>query len=165
MRDPDRKPSLVERRGSIAKAQAPSGSSGALAFDQTGEKACFRGQFFIGSALCDCSAFDDIDAVGAANCAEAVGDQNSGDVQPVQAFGDDGLRAVVESAGRFIEHEDGWLADQRTSDEGECYRIRARIPATQRLKWWLRGFGDDVTVLAPTELALAVHPQRVEVSA
>jgi predicted DNA-binding transcriptional regulator YafY len=52
-------------------------------------------------------------------------------------------------------------ADQQAEDEGENYRVRATVTATERLKWWLRGFGEDVTVLAPASLARAVHPHRM----
>ena len=83
------------------------------------------------------------------------------------AFGDGALIdlefLITKAAGLHLL-ESRLSEDQRASDEGEWYRIRARIPATQRLKWWLRGFGDDVTVLAPADLALAVHPWRVEVA-
>lgn len=72
------------------------------------------------------------------------------------------LEFLVNKAAGLHLLESRLSNDQCTSDEGECYRIRARIPATHRLKWWLRGFGDDVTVVAPSDLALAVHPQRVE---
>jgi predicted DNA-binding transcriptional regulator YafY len=55
--------------------------------------------------------------------------------------------------------------NQQVHEEDGCYRIHARIAETQRLKWWLRGFGEDVTVIAPEALALAVHPHRMKEAA
>ncbi|NML42503.1 WYL domain-containing protein [Ramlibacter sp. G-1-2-2] len=55
--------------------------------------------------------------------------------------------------------------DQQAWEEGDCYRLRATVLSTLRLTWWLRGFGEDVTVLAPEALAAAVHPHRMQVAA
>jgi predicted DNA-binding transcriptional regulator YafY len=79
------------------------------------------------------------------------------------AFGD-GKRVRIE----FLIRKDAGLhllesrlsADQQVEDAGEDYRIRATVTSTERLKWWLRGFGDEVTVLAPVSLARAVHAHR-----
>lgn len=84
------------------------------------------------------------------------------------AFGD-GTRVeleflVAKAAGLHLL-ESRLCEDQRATDEGACWRISARVPATQQLTWWLRGFGDDVTVLAPSALARAVHPHRTGVAA
>jgi len=51
--------------------------------------------------------------------------------------------------------------DQEVREEGDCYRLRATVASTERLKWWLRGFGEELTVVAPQELAVAVHPHRM----
>lgn len=84
------------------------------------------------------------------------------------AFGDGALvdlEFLISKAAGLHLLESRLSEDQRTSDEGKCYRIRTRIPATQRLTWWLSGFGDDVTVVAPADLVFAVHPRRLEVVA
>lgn len=51
---------------------------------------------------------------------------------------------------------------QQVEDAGDNYRIRATVTDTERLKWWLRGFGNAVTVLSPGSLARAVHPHRLK---
>ncbi|MES2977995.1 MAG: WYL domain-containing protein [Pseudomonadota bacterium] len=51
-------------------------------------------------------------------------------------------------------------ADQTVADAGEDYRIRATVTLTARLTWWLRGFGEDLKVIAPVKLAREVHTRR-----
>lgn len=67
---------------------------------------------------------------------------------------------IAKPAGLHLL-ESKLAADQQVTEVGDCYRIRARVTQTARLTWWLRGFGDEVTVLAPVTLARAVHPHRV----
>lgn len=79
------------------------------------------------------------------------------------AFGD-GKRMKIEilirkDAGLHLL-ESRLADDQQVEDEGTDYRIRATVTATERLKWWLRGFGEEVTVVAPASLARAVHRHR-----
>lgn len=79
------------------------------------------------------------------------------------AFGDGtlvNLEFLVTKAAGLHLLESRLCEDQRAEEEGNFYRIRARIPATERLKWWLRGFGEDLTVIAPAELARVVHSAR-----
>lgn len=74
------------------------------------------------------------------------------------AFGDGtlvDLEFLVTKAAGLHLLESRLCENQRDDDEGNFYRIHARIPATERLKWWLRGFGVDLTVFAPAELARA----------
>jgi predicted DNA-binding transcriptional regulator YafY len=52
--------------------------------------------------------------------------------------------------------------DQQVEEEGDHYRVRAEVPLTEQLKWWLRGFGEDLLVVAPAAVAADVHPQRLE---
>lgn len=81
------------------------------------------------------------------------------------SFGDGSLVdvdfVITRTAGLHLL-ESRLCADQQVEEVAEGYRIRARVPATERLKWWLRGFGPDVTVIGPRELALAVHGRRAE---
>lgn len=81
------------------------------------------------------------------------------------AFGD-GKRVNIDfliKKGAGLHLLESRLSDQqKVEDAGDDYRIRATVTATERLKWWLRGFGDEVTVLAPKSLARAVHPHRLE---
>jgi predicted DNA-binding transcriptional regulator YafY len=46
--------------------------------------------------------------------------------------------------------------DQRVEEEGQRLRITATVADTEQLKWWLRGFGDAVEVIAPRQLAAAI---------
>ncbi|MEC7119700.1 MAG: WYL domain-containing protein [Pseudomonadota bacterium] len=47
--------------------------------------------------------------------------------------------------------------DQQTTTETDgSIMVEASLPLTAQLVWWLRGFGQDVEVLAPDELANAV---------
>nr|WP_255428125.1 WYL domain-containing protein [Ramlibacter cellulosilyticus] len=71
---------------------------------------------------------------------------------------------IDKGAGLHLA-ESRLAADQRLEERGSDYRIRATVASTERLVWWLRGFGDDVTVLAPARLARAVHPHRMKVAA
>lgn len=43
--------------------------------------------------------------------------------------------------------------DQQVQEDGDSYRITATVTETEQLKWWLRGFGNDVRVVAPKSLA------------
>jgi predicted DNA-binding transcriptional regulator YafY len=53
-------------------------------------------------------------------------------------------------------------ADQAVREEADAYRITATVTDTEQLKWWLRGFGDDVEVLAPARLRQALRaPTRM----
>lgn len=84
------------------------------------------------------------------------------------AFGD-GRRVKLEiligkDAGLHLL-ESHLSEDQQVDEDEKNYRIRATVAMTERLKWWLRGFGAEVTVLAPASLARAVHPHRVGVAA
>lgn len=50
--------------------------------------------------------------------------------------------------------------DQTVSEDGDGYVISATVSLTEQLKWWLRGFGAEVTVLAPPEFARAVRARE-----
>lgn len=43
-------------------------------------------------------------------------------------------------------------ADQAAMEEGDSIRIRATVSDNPQLRWWLRGFGDGVEVVAPESL-------------
>ncbi|MFZ5724427.1 MAG: helix-turn-helix transcriptional regulator [Pseudomonadota bacterium] len=50
-------------------------------------------------------------------------------------------------------HERPLAKDQKIDDDGTTHAIvRATVPDTQQLRWWLLGFGDKVEVLAPAAL-------------
>jgi predicted DNA-binding transcriptional regulator YafY len=51
--------------------------------------------------------------------------------------------------------------DQEVTENGDQYRIRATVTETEQLKWWLRGFGPEVTVLSPKRIAQQVHPVSI----
>ncbi len=42
--------------------------------------------------------------------------------------------------------------DQTVIERDDCYEIVATVTDSAQLKWWLRGFGDEVEVLAPKHL-------------
>src|SRR6185369_9937204 len=60
---------------------------------------------------------DDVDAVGVLDGAQAVGDDDAGCLQALQAAADDLLGAVVERAGGFVEEEDARPVDHGTGDQ------------------------------------------------
>jgi len=51
---------------------------------------------------------------------------------------------ITKSAGAHLL-ESPLSRDQEVKDLGETYEIRATVVDSGRLKWWLRGFGDEVT--------------------
>jgi hypothetical protein len=44
-------------------------------------------------------------------------------------------------------------ADQQVRQDGDWLRISATVIETEQLKWWLRSFGDAVSVLRPVSVA------------
>lgn len=59
---------------------------------------------------------------------------------------------IKNSAGQHLL-ESPLSADQKASQEGDWLHISATVTETAQLKWWLRGFGDAVSVLQPAGLA------------
>ena len=51
----------------------------------------------------DPASFEDIDAVGILDGRKAVGDDDTGRLEPLEALGDDLLSAIVERTGGFVE--------------------------------------------------------------
>lgn len=63
---------------------------------------------------------------------------------------------IGEQAGKHLL-ESRLSQDQEVVEEEGHYVIRATVTKTEQLKWWLRGFGDEVEVLAPAELERALR--------
>lgn len=75
------------------------------------------------------------------------------------------LEILIRKAAGLHLLESRLAQDQEVQEEGADYRICATVMSTERLKWWLRGFGDEVTVIAPRSLARAVEGATREVAA
>jgi predicted DNA-binding transcriptional regulator YafY len=68
--------------------------------------------------------------------------------------GGNALQVTLRFSREAGEHlfETPLAADQRIDEEGDSLIVRAVLADTPQLRWWLRGFGDGVEVLEPTEL-------------
>jgi len=58
---------------------------------------------------------------------------------------------IAKPAGQHLL-ESRLSADQTVVETEDAYEISATVVQTERLKWWLRGFGEEVEVLGPRGL-------------
>ena len=62
---------------------------------------------------------------------------------------------INKEAGRHLL-ESTLSVDQRVTEHSESYEVSATVVESAQLKWWLRGFGDDLTVTCPKNLLAAI---------
>jgi predicted DNA-binding transcriptional regulator YafY len=63
------------------------------------------------------------------------------------------LELLIDKGAGLHLLESKLSSDQTEKLEGDKYRIRATVVESEQLKWWLRGFGKAVRVVAPVGLA------------
>ena len=78
---------------------------------QTGIDAAFGDEVVVFALFLELTAFEDKDAVGVADGAEAVGDDDGGapDDDLFERALDEGFGLVVDGGGGFVEDQDGWV--------------------------------------------------------
>lgn len=64
---------------------------------------------------------------------------------------------IAKAAGQHLL-ESRLSEDQLVKERVDVYEIAATVVETERLKWWLRGFGGEVEVLAPKGLLRVDKP-------
>src|SRR4029077_19644684 len=74
-------------------------------------------QLLVGARLDDAAGLHHVDAVGVDDRAQAMGDDDAGGLQPLEAAADDLLGAVVEGAGGLVEEDDPWPVDDGPGDQ------------------------------------------------
>ena len=85
-----------------------------LPFRQLGKRSILVDECGVSSVLDNPAAFHDVDPIRMLDCAETVGDNDACCIQPGQTVADDRLRAVVESASRFVEEQHAGPVDDGT---------------------------------------------------
>ena len=66
-------------------------------------------------------------------------------------YDDEHRLRLTRDAGEYLL-ETPLSADQAVVEEGDSIRIRTTVSDNPQLRWWLRGFGDGVEVVAPESL-------------
>ena len=62
------------------------------------------------------------------------------------------LVVLIEKAAGQHLLESPLSTDQRVEELADSYRITASVIESEQLRWWLRGFGDALSVKAPRGL-------------
>src|SRR5438309_8240469 len=105
---------------------------GRLALPQLGVEAAFVEELIMGAALDDLPLVEHDDLVGFDDGRKPVGDHDRrpafGDL--VERFLDGLLSAAVERAGRFVEHEDRRVLEQRAGDRDPLLLAARKLEAT-----------------------------------
>jgi len=118
--------------------------SGHLAPRQVGEDALALHQLGIGPALDDSAVLAHVDPVSIDDGAEAVGEDNPGRGQAVEARSDDGLSSVVEGTGRLVKEDDPRPADDRAGDQQALAPPDPNPSSFDRNAWNCNGSPFDV---------------------
>ena len=68
------------------------------------------------------------------------------------------IKLVIQLAMAAGAHllETPLSTDQRVVEKADGYLISATVVKSEQLKWWLRGFGDELTVIRPKNLLVAI---------
>lgn len=88
-----------------------------MAFEHFGEESFLRRELLEGAGLGHLPLFKDVDPVGIFDGAQAVRNDNAGDIELVDILGDLFLGVVVECGGRFVKEEDFGVGEKRARNE------------------------------------------------
>jgi len=90
----------------------------ALGIEEGGEVAVGPGEFFVASALDDTALFQDGDAIGFFDGAQAVGDGDDGAATGEVFEGglDESFALIVEGGGGLVENENARVAQEGAGD-------------------------------------------------